>query len=1015
MRWQENYPGICLAAAYLAAGLALSAARAEETMRPTYAYPASASEDSATNLPSRYGILTSKRWAYGKKFEKVDLTPVPNTNPYPEPQPHRDHPYGVAITPDGRKLYITLSGNELEPGNEVAVFDVVARKVLKRIRVGRNPRYVGMHPSGKFAFVINRFSNYGSIIDTARDEVTAEIPLDFYCSEIVYNRAGTRAYISNRYLNQILVVDMDPSNAGYPAEVRALGGFDEHAFLTGTAAEESVHQVLQKSCGAVRCHQRTRGGFYAGEDGLKSFFSAIETSTAGDPDESILLRAVRSVEEGGFADNLSGNNFHAAGLVVWKKSDPAYQRVADWIRAARVGPGIPVGNFGSKPYSLAISSDERYLYVGNLGTQDISVVDLERNEEVTGIFTQNVITDLGLYRDPKTHHDYLIALSMGAGFGAAKDRDPYGGETLDAKNPAAQFTLLRDLDTTEPLPLEEQEVLGPFDATDGTAAFKMADIQNDVILVDTTRLTIPPRSPSGQLQYSLFANRYEAHRDWVRYTSDSAEILPQDLSGDIPPELHRVVGAFPECVVMSGDRVFVVMLGTYELVEWKIDPESEDPAGYLTPVAVYPTGIMPRKAVAGPQGTLAEGLVFVTNYLGETLSIIDTRNNTSFEYTVGDLSRPFPDSNAERGEMFVNTNVFSVDQDTACMSCHIYDTSDARGWGAGQAIAQMHDGKMVNGGLLGIPQIKNLFATQPFYFEGTHTCFDAQLDDAREHVALQGFVNPNPQGDYTDVFHPLPEDQRPFEHEEIQDKMSTDQWGPFYHDLMERRDEMIRHRSMEYFGKAFNFRDFQRFIGEFQAVETKLMPNPFDQNHPSVLRGKRLFNDLAVGCVICHPPPAFTDKTRALYHNRERVLPSLISFTPRERAFTLVGPHWMDTINGYERDLEHWEPGRAEREQGMVTSFPLRGLFDRPFAFLHHGRAISVRETFASPDHYSLRKFKYMPLRGSERMRPNGRERGFNELSFLNERTYMLDTHGATSHLNARQVQDLENFLLSIE
>jgi hypothetical protein len=432
-------------------------------------------------------------------------------------------------------------------------------------------------------------------------------------------------------------------------------------------------------------------------------------------------------------------------------------------------------------------------------------------------------------------------------------------------------------------------------------------------------------------------------------------------------------------------------------------------------VAVYPTGIMPRKAVAGPAGTPAESLVFVTNYLGETLSIVDTNSNTSFEYEVGDLSRPFPDSDAERGEMFVNTNVFSVDQDTACMSCHIYDTSDARGWGAGQAIAQMNDGKMVNGGLLGIPQIKNLFATQPFYFEGTHTCFDAQFDDAREHVALQGFVNPNPQGDYTQVFHPLPEDQRPFEHEEIQDKMSTDQWGPFYHDLMERRDEMIRRKSMEYFGKAFNFRDFQRFIGEFQAVETKLMPNPFDQNHPSVQRGKRLFNDLAVGCVICHKPPQFTDKSLALYNNRERVLPSLISFTPRELAFTLIGPHWMDTINGHERDLEYWEPGRAERTQGMVTSFPLRGLFDRPFAFLHHGRAISVRETFASPDHYSLRKFKYMPLRGSERLRPNGRERGFNELSFPDERTYMLDTHGATSHLNARQVQDLENFLLSIE
>jgi hypothetical protein len=31
------------------------------------------------------------------------------------------------------------------------------------------------------------------------------------------------------------------------------------------------------------------------------------------------------------------------------------------------------------------------------------------------------------------------------------------------------------------------------------------------------------------------------------------------------------------------------------------------------------------------------------------------------------------------------------------------------------------------------------------------------------------------------------------------------------------------------------------------------------------------------------------------------------------------------------------------------------------------------------------------------------------------ERAYLLDTHGGTSHLNAYEVQDLVNFLLSIE
>ena len=87
------------------------------------------------------------------------------------------------------------------------------------------------------------------------------------------------------------------------------------------------------------------------------------------------------------------------------------------------------------------------------------------------------------------------------------------------------------------------------------------------------------------------------------------------------------------------------------------------------------------------------------------------------------------------------------------------------------------------------------------------------------------------------------------------------------------------------------------------------MPNPFDQMNPSVKRGRLIFNDLSVGCVTCHKPPNFTDKGEALYHNNERVLPSLISFTPREKTFTLVSPSWMDTVNGYIRDVGHGRRG----------------------------------------------------------------------------------------------------------
>src|SRR5215475_1800522 len=37
------------------------------------------------------------------------------------PQPYRRHPYGLALSSDEKKLYVTLEGNEAEPASSVAV------------------------------------------------------------------------------------------------------------------------------------------------------------------------------------------------------------------------------------------------------------------------------------------------------------------------------------------------------------------------------------------------------------------------------------------------------------------------------------------------------------------------------------------------------------------------------------------------------------------------------------------------------------------------------------------------------------------------------------------------------------------------------------------------------------------------------------------------------------------------------------------------------------------------------
>src|SRR5215831_11893199 len=49
------------------------------------------------------------------------------------PQPLRRHPYGLALSSDETKLYVTFEGNEAEPGSSVAVIDLNGQTMSSEI------------------------------------------------------------------------------------------------------------------------------------------------------------------------------------------------------------------------------------------------------------------------------------------------------------------------------------------------------------------------------------------------------------------------------------------------------------------------------------------------------------------------------------------------------------------------------------------------------------------------------------------------------------------------------------------------------------------------------------------------------------------------------------------------------------------------------------------------------------------------------------------------------------------
>lgn len=150
-----------------------------------------------------------------------DPTPTPadpwaahSLDPYANPfgpdhplwaaQPHRDRPRALALSADGARLYVALQGREDEPSDTVAVVDVASRRVLRKVRVGRSPTALALHPGGRYLVVANLYSNFASVVDTTTDTVVASPPAPYYTTSVAFSRDGMRAYLANRWKDSLL-------------------------------------------------------------------------------------------------------------------------------------------------------------------------------------------------------------------------------------------------------------------------------------------------------------------------------------------------------------------------------------------------------------------------------------------------------------------------------------------------------------------------------------------------------------------------------------------------------------------------------------------------------------------------------------------------------------------------------------------------------------------------------------------------------------------------------------------
>ena len=130
----------------------------------------------------------------------VDLATGHVKRKYPLPQP----PGGLAISPDGARLYVTGAA----PAGKVYVIDLGAGSVLNEIAVGHTPVSPVASSDSRFLYVCNRFSNTVSVIDLKSGKQDSVIRVLREPVDAALSPDGMRLVVAN-------LLPVGPANVDY--------------------------------------------------------------------------------------------------------------------------------------------------------------------------------------------------------------------------------------------------------------------------------------------------------------------------------------------------------------------------------------------------------------------------------------------------------------------------------------------------------------------------------------------------------------------------------------------------------------------------------------------------------------------------------------------------------------------------------------------------------------------------------------------------------------------------------
>jgi YVTN family beta-propeller protein len=273
-------------------------------------------------------------------------------------------PDDLALSPDGKRLYVVCSGSD-----EVLSVDTATRAVAGRVQVGKVPRGIALAADGKRFYVTNSWSDTVSEVDAASLRVLRTLPTGFEPTGLTLDAARNVLYVANRLSDDVSLIDLET-------------GADAQRFVAGRGASFVA----------------------ASPDGAHIYVSHIypQADKFRTPPKSEIteLDATHKRVANRLALNNAAGIYHIAFSADGRVGVAAETRPKNLVPLAHVEHGWVFGNslavfgddvggvvqmpldemetFPSLPFGVAIARDKTRAYVSASGSNEVLILDLAK-------------------------------------------------------------------------------------------------------------------------------------------------------------------------------------------------------------------------------------------------------------------------------------------------------------------------------------------------------------------------------------------------------------------------------------------------------------------------------------------------------------------------------------------------------------------------------------------------------------------------------------------------------------